>query len=233
MNRTNQFLQLDFLQIFRLGKNMGVFKRKRKMPIEYPECDYKLGVTSILKLCKEIINFKLGEQYLYKSNLRYGQIYFYLNSFSKNRIITSGNEITTLLSMCNFLETLTPEDKSFFTIFSNHSREASLFLRRYDYFSFIVPTTRIYKNTHYTTGYFNLLNTLEKINSMLFIFDNYNKFIALKNHYTNVLFVGAAEKQDIIFTSEVAAPIPSSNIISPQDNFNNALSRWRASQETA
>lgn len=55
MDKTLQYRQIDFLRLFRLCKNMGLVKRKRKMPNEY-ESSYQIsaGKRLIRKLIKEL-----------------------------------------------------------------------------------------------------------------------------------------------------------------------------------
>jgi hypothetical protein len=48
--REIQYRQIDFLRLFRLGKEKGYFKRKRKMPIDYPN-----SKDDAIKCCRRLL----------------------------------------------------------------------------------------------------------------------------------------------------------------------------------
>lgn len=57
MERTLQYYMLSYLAVFRLGRQLGAFKRKRKTPLDYSEerNSHNKGELAIAKLVKDII----------------------------------------------------------------------------------------------------------------------------------------------------------------------------------
>lgn len=67
MEKTLQYRQINFLRLFRLCKNMGIIKRKRKMPNEYKDANQK---TAGKKLVHAVIK-ELFPNYDIKSDSAY------------------------------------------------------------------------------------------------------------------------------------------------------------------
>lgn len=67
MEKTLQYRQINFLRLFRLCKNMGIIKRKRKMPNEYKDANQK---TAGKKLVHAVIK-ELFPNYDVKSDSAY------------------------------------------------------------------------------------------------------------------------------------------------------------------
>lgn len=69
---TQQYRQIDFLRIFRLCKDLGLFNRKRKMPTEYvlenQENNDKNGRSACRRLLRALIVHIFPSNYTIKSN---------------------------------------------------------------------------------------------------------------------------------------------------------------------
>jgi len=69
---TSQYRQLDFLRLFKLCKDLNLFNRKRKMPIEYKSTnednDDKNSRSSCRRLLRALVSHIFPTQYSVKSN---------------------------------------------------------------------------------------------------------------------------------------------------------------------
>ena len=238
MDKTLQYFQLDFLQIFRLGRKMGVFSRKRKMPIEYPLDKKKIAQRAILTSCKEIINSKVDSKYFFSGKVSYNSIYYHSSYLARDTLQIATRELYNLNSDI-ISGKLSPsfEDASFISDLYAHYL---ILAPPYNLtFRFIVEPLRLGKNVFYTRGYQNLLtflNTLETITSFL---DDLRKVPEIRDRILNI----PSEEQlttsriipesiPVIIPESIPVVIPGTTVVSvyppsAQSSFNNALNRWR------
>jgi hypothetical protein len=226
MDRTLQYLQLDFLQIFRLGKNKGVFTRKRKMPIEYFSTQRSSAKKGILKLCKDIINFHLNKNYFGLTKTSYNTVYIYFTYLARNILNEMNLRLTRLQQsiLFNTCADVSSEERSF--VFNLIQLQQTINLpRNVQYINFTLQENRLFNNICYTTGYPELLIFLERLANLKIFLDGASILEKIEKQFTENLLKEPPKTNQTFINNELRV-VPVAQI-----SFNNALNHWRENQQ--
>jgi len=187
MDRSLQYMQLDFLRLFRIGKALGAFKRKRKMPTEYAGTGNSITSAhkSIVKIAKEVIDQKISKEVFNDCRVNYDTIYMYL----KPEVRTKLNNTFYLIEQRfdelrndntpdgEFIRNLNAERRSIYGfqeegVRINFPNYVSMNIT---YKTFIVDNTTIY----YSTGYkqtMGCISLVDRVYNYLSLLDRFEEF---------------------------------------------------------